>query len=66
MQEMSITNNQLSSRVLVADDDPVIRHLVASILKKEGYTPIEANDGREAYRILQADSKDYVWQKHDR
>jgi len=53
---MSITNNKLSTRVLVADDDPVIRHLVASILKKDGYTPIEANDGREAYNILQADS----------
>ena len=53
---MSITNKKLSSRVLVADDDPVIRHLVASVLKKNGYTPIEANDGREAYRILQGDS----------
>ncbi len=53
---MSITNNRLSSRVLVADDDPVIRHLVASMLKKDGYTPLEAKDGREAYRILQADS----------
>ncbi|MGI9164856.1 MAG: response regulator [Pyrinomonadaceae bacterium] len=53
---MSITKNKVSTRVLVADDDPVIRHLVASVLKKDGYTPIEANDGREAYRILQADS----------
>ncbi len=53
---MSITNNKVSTRVLVADDDPVIRHLVASVLKKDGYTPIEANDGREAYRILQTDS----------
>jgi len=48
--------NQISSRVLVADDDPVIRHLVASILKKDGYTTVEANDGRKAYRILQTDS----------
>src|SRR2546423_5162508 len=43
-------------RVLVADDDPVIRLLVTSILKNEGYTPVVVEDGREAYRILQSDS----------
>jgi CheY-like chemotaxis protein len=53
---MSPKINQASSRVLVADDDPVIRHLVSSILKKDGYTPVEASDGREAYRILQSDA----------
>jgi CheY-like chemotaxis protein len=53
---MLTTTNQASSRVLVADDDPVIRHLVASLLKKNGHTPVVANDGREAYRILQSDA----------
>src|SRR5947209_5510466 len=43
-------------RVLVADDDPVIRLLVTSILKNEGYTPVVVEDGREAYRVLQSDS----------
>src|SRR5437588_9336140 len=43
-------------RVLVADDDPVIRLLVTSILKNEGHTPVVVEDGREAYRILQSDS----------
>jgi CheY-like chemotaxis protein len=50
------TTNQVSRRILVADDDPVIRHLVAAIVKKEGYTTVLAIDGREAYRILQADA----------
>jgi CheY-like chemotaxis protein len=45
-----------SQRILVADDDPVIRLLVTSILKKEGYTPVVVEDGREAYRVLQSDS----------
>jgi CheY-like chemotaxis protein len=53
---MSLTTHQLSRRILVADDDPVIRHLVAAIVKKEGYTVVLAIDGREAYRILQADA----------
>lgn len=50
------TPTQTSTRILVADDDPVIRHLVTSIIKKEGYTPVVVNDGREALRILQKDA----------
>jgi len=50
--------NELSSnRVLIADDDPVIRHLVATVVKQEGCDVVLANDGREAYRVLQTDSK---------
>lgn len=45
-----------SRRILVADDDPVIRHLVTTIVKKEGYTPVVVNDGREAIRLLRADA----------
>jgi CheY-like chemotaxis protein len=50
------TVGEASQRILVADDDPVIRHLVTSIVQKEGYAVVVANDGREAYRILQADA----------
>jgi len=50
------TINQVSRRILVADDDPVIRHLVAAIVKKEGYDVVTAIDGREAYRIMQLDA----------
>lgn len=48
--------SQPSQRILVADDDPVIRHLVTTIVKKEGYTPVVVNDGRAAIRLLQADA----------
>jgi len=44
-------------RVLVADDDPVMRHLVTTALKQQEYEVVMARDGREAYRILQADSQ---------
>ena len=44
-------------RVLVADDDPVTRHLVTTIIKQQEYEVVIAKDGREAYRILQTDSQ---------
>ena len=43
-------------RILVADDDPAILRLVTAIVEKEGYTVVPARDGREAYKLLQADS----------
>jgi CheY-like chemotaxis protein len=51
---LPLTNR--TQRILVADDDPVIRLLVTSIVKKEGYTPVVVEDGREAYRVLQSDA----------
>ena len=45
-----------SRRILVADDDPAILRLVATILEKENYKVVPARDGREAYKILQADA----------
>ena|SRR5258706_1623304 len=44
------------NRVLVADDDPIMRLLVTTIVKQRDCEVISANDGREAYRILQTDS----------
>jgi CheY-like chemotaxis protein len=46
-----------SRRVLVADDDPVIRHLITTILKQQECEAVTANDGRDAYRILKADAQ---------
>ena len=42
-------------RILVADDDPAILRLIATILEKENFNVVMARDGREAYKILQAD-----------
>ena len=53
---MPVVNNQTSHRILLADDDPVVRHMVASVIKKIGFIPVIATNGREAYRILQLDS----------
>ena len=48
--------NQTSTRVLIADDDPVMRQLLKSVVMKEGYDAVVVDDGREAYRILQSDA----------
>src|SRR2546421_2801063 len=48
--------NRTSRRTLVADDDPVMRRVVQRILTDQGYAVVVANDGREAYRMLQTDA----------
>ena len=45
-----------SQRILVADDDPVIRRVVTRLVEMEGYEPVVVNDGGAAYRLLQTDS----------
>lgn len=45
------------NRVLIADDDPLMRHLLTAVVKQQHCDVVIASDGREAYRILQADSK---------
>jgi CheY-like chemotaxis protein len=46
-----------TGRVLVVEDDPIIMQLVKDVLEEEGYDVVSAQDGREAYRILEKDNK---------
>ena len=55
-EEMFSPGARPSPRVLVADDDPVIRRLLIAALKEEGCTPVVVEDGREAYRLLRSDA----------
>jgi len=52
----NLTEGTENRRMLVADDDPAILRLIATILEKEDYTVVTARDGREAYKILQTDA----------
>ena len=45
-----------SRRILLAEDDPVIRHLATAVIGQEGYEVVAVADGREAFRILQTDA----------
>lgn len=40
------------AKILVADDEELIRRLIGDCLKKEGHTPILASDGDEAWRLF--------------
>lgn len=51
----TLTHGTENRRMLVADDDPAILRLIATILEKENYSVVTARDGREAYKILQSD-----------
>ena len=53
-----MANNQIRStkRVLIADDDPVIRRLLSAAVTSEGFTAVAVEDGRAAFRILQSDA----------
>lgn len=44
--------------ILVVEDEPATRHLVACILRNFGYTVIEASDGPEALSLWEAHAKD--------
>ncbi len=41
--------------VLVVDDEPTVRMLVAEVLEDLGYTAIEASDGAAGLKVLQSD-----------
>jgi CheY-like chemotaxis protein len=46
--------------VLVAEDDPAVREVVASLLEEEGYTVRQASDGLMALEELEQDGIDVV------
>jgi DNA-binding response OmpR family regulator len=50
------TTTKQTKRILVADHDPVTRHLISSVVQGEGFEVVTAADGREAYRTLQKDA----------
>jgi CheY-like chemotaxis protein len=50
----------LRARVLIADDDPGIRRMLAVTLAKDGYQTADACDGREALDAMRAGQTDLV------
>ncbi len=43
--------------VLVIDDEPTVRMLIAEVLEENGYAAIEAGDGAAGLRILESDTR---------
>jgi DNA-binding response OmpR family regulator len=57
---MSAPDNRGVATVLVVDDEPIVRDVVARYLEREGYETLEAGDGEEAQRLLERDSPSLV------
>ncbi|RML54190.1 hypothetical protein APX70_03417 [Pseudomonas syringae pv. maculicola] len=48
---------QTERTIMIVDDEPTIRMLVAEVLEDQGYIPIEAGEGASALRILESDAR---------
>ncbi len=46
--------------ILVVDDEPILRDVLAAILREEGYTVLTAGDGRTGVAIVAAEAPDLV------
>jgi DNA-binding response OmpR family regulator len=44
-----------SPRILVVDDEPIVRDVVCRYLERESFATLEAGDGEEAFRVLEAE-----------
>lgn len=44
-------------KILIAEDETISRHLLESTLRRWGYEVVVAQDGSEAWRLLQADER---------
>ncbi len=47
-------------RILIADDDPNIRRLIAELMASEGYKVLTAEDGEEAMRVCEEEHPDLI------
>jgi CheY-like chemotaxis protein len=58
--QRSLPARETSSTVLVVDDEPAIREVVAEVLKDHGYVVRQAADGRQALAVMARDDVDLV------
>src|SRR5690348_8258423 len=50
----------MNRRVLVVDDEPMLRNLLSRLLRMEGYDVLEAGDGVAALQAVETESPDLV------
>ncbi|NPA07258.1 MAG: response regulator [Chloroflexi bacterium] len=48
------------ARILIAEDEPDIRELIAFLLELEGHEVIQAQDGKEAVERARAEKPDFI------
>ena len=59
-ESMSAASQRTPRKVLIADDDPVMRMLMTEVLRVAGYEVIEATDGALAVEMARAHRPDAV------
>jgi len=52
LAKMELVEPTSERRVLIVDDDPMAREMLATVLEQEGYTVASATDGRAALNQL--------------
>jgi sigma-B regulation protein RsbU (phosphoserine phosphatase) len=58
--ESTLMGSEYCPRILVIDDDPVIRNVMVTFLTKKGYEILAAPDGREGIRLFRKEQPDLV------
>jgi DNA-binding response OmpR family regulator len=48
-----VGDNGLVTTVLVVDDEPIVREVVCSYLRRDGFATLEADDGEQARRLFE-------------
>ncbi len=47
-----MTGEKMSLTILVAEDDLTSRNMLVAVLKKDGHTVVQANDGMQAWQVM--------------
>ena len=56
----AVTERNFMFAILVIEDDPSTRRLMSTVLRRGGYTPIDATDGEDALRIMDRQHVDLI------
>ena len=59
-QAGALRDNERMARVLVVDDEPIVRDVVARYLERDGYHDLEASNGETARELLEAEQPELV------
>jgi two-component system cell cycle sensor histidine kinase/response regulator CckA len=46
--------------ILLTDDEPLVRNLIATLLNNQGYTVLEASNGSEALQVVREHANDKI------
>ena len=50
----------MAKKILIVDDDPIIVKYLKNVLEDNGYETCSASDGKEAYKVLEAEKPDMI------